>query len=271
MEKNTTAVPKEFIERIESLERQLAALKEELAVFQASPAVETPAEAPSEAVDIDIDIIDMPDMPAVPDISPAEIPAADVEIPLPEIDDLPAEGMTVVPDEGPGAGPGPVEEPAAGPAVEPEAVAGPAEEPVAEPVPEAVAESEAESVAEPAPEPAPAPEEEDMPLFAEEVPAPAPVKAKRPAAADGNFAWKSARPGMPVRNIRSAISLFDRALFINTLFKEDYALYDKTIGELNELSTLDEAVDYVAARFPDWNFGSDVVYSFMMAIRKKLG
>ena len=28
---------------------------------------------------------------------------------------------------------------------------------------------------------------------------------------------------------------------------------------------------YVAARFPDWNFGSDVVYSFMMAIRKKLG
>lgn len=271
MEKNTTAVPKEFIERIESLERQLAALKEELAVFQASPAVETPAEAPSEAVDIDIDIIDMPDMPAVPDISPAEIPAADVEIPLPEIDDLPAEGMTVVPDEGPGAGLGPVEEPAAGPAVEPEAVAGPAEEPVAEPVPEAVAESEAESVAEPAPETAPAPEEEDMPLFAEEVPAPAPVKAKRPAAADGNFAWKSARPGMPVRNIRSAISLFDRALFINTLFKEDYALYDKTIGELNELSTLDEAVDYVAARFPDWNFGSDVVYSFMMAIRKKLG
>ena len=90
MEKNTTAVPKEFIERIESLERQLAALKEELAVFLASPAVETPAEAPSEAVDIDIDIIDMPDMPAVPDISPAEIPAADVEIPLPEIDDLPA-------------------------------------------------------------------------------------------------------------------------------------------------------------------------------------
>ena len=107
MEKNTTAVPKEFIERIESLERQLAALKEELAVFQASPAVETPAEAPSEAVDIDIDIIDMPDMPAVPDISPAEIPAADVEIPLPEIDDLPAEGMTVVPAEGPGAGPVP--------------------------------------------------------------------------------------------------------------------------------------------------------------------
>ena len=222
MEKNTTAVPKEFIERIESLERQLAALKEELAVFLASPAVETPAEAPSEAVDIDIDIIDMPDMPAVPDISPAEIPAADVEIPLPEIDDLPAEGMTVVPAEGPGAGPVPVEERAAGPAVEAEVVA-------------------------------------------------APVKAKRPAAADGNFAWKSARPGMPVRNIRSAISLFDRALFINTLFKEDYALYDKTIGELNELSTLDEAVDYVAARFPDWNFGSDVVYSFMMAIRKKLG
>ena len=76
---------------------------------------------------------------------------------------------------------------------------------------------------------------------------------------------------MAVKNIRSGISLYDRALFIGTLFKEDYALYDKTIGDLNALGTLDEAVDYLLQRFPDWNLKSDIVYNFMMAVRKKLG
>jgi len=35
--------------------------------------------------------------------------------------------------------------------------------------------------------------------------------------------------------------------------------------------TLDEAVDYLVEAFPDWNLKSDIVYNFMMAIRKKLG
>ena len=63
----------------------------------------------------------------------------------------------------------------------------------------------------------------------------------------------------------------DRAQFIAKLFGEDFALYDKTISELNDLTTLDEAVQYVTGHFPDWNLSSDLVYSFMMAIRKKLG
>ena len=83
--------------------------------------------------------------------------------------------------------------------------------------------------------------------------------------------WRVDRPGIAVKNIRSGISLYDRALFIGTLFKEDYALYDRTIGELNALSSFDEAVDYILTRFPDWNFKSDIVYNFMMAIRRKLG
>ena len=78
-------------------------------------------------------------------------------------------------------------------------------------------------------------------------------------------------PGVPVKNIRSAISLYDRALFINTLFKENYALYDKTISDLNAMASLEEAVSYIEASFPDWNLSSDAVYGFMMAIRKKLG
>ena len=124
---------------------------------------------------------------------------------------------------------------------EPEPVSGP--EPVVEAVPE------------PEPEPEPAPK-----------PAPA-----VPRADTERLPWRLDKPGMSVKNIRSGISLYDRALFIGTLFKEDYALYDKTIGELNGLSSLDEAVDYLLDRFPDWNLKSDIVYNFMMAIRKKLG
>ena len=85
------------------------------------------------------------------------------------------------------------------------------------------------------------------------------------------MAWRKDKPGMAVKNIRSGISLYDRALFIGTLFKEDYALYDATISALNNLTTLDQAVAYVKEHFPDWDLGSNVVYNFMMALRKKLG
>ena len=135
--------------------------------------------------------------------------------------------------------------------VEPEPVIEPQPVIEPEPLPEPVLEQEPVSEHEPAPEPAPAP--------------------GIPSVDTSRMAWRLDKPGLPVKNIRSGISLYDRALFIGTLFKEDYALYDKTIGELNALTTLDEAVDYVLAHFPDWNFKSDIVYNFMMAIRKKLG
>lgn len=96
---------------------------------------------------------------------------------------------------------------------------------------------------------------------------------KQPVAAmpQKRYAWQTDLPGVPVKNIRSAISLYDRALFINTLFREDYALYDKTVGDLNAASSLEEAEKYLKTYFPDWNYGSEVVYGFMMAVRKKLG
>ena len=150
--------------------------------------------------------------------------------------------------------PEPVAEPVAEPEPVPEPVEEPAEEPVAEPVPESVPEPE------PVPEPVEGPAEE---------PAPAPAPAPHPETE--RLPWRLDKPGLSVKNIRSGISLYDRALFIGTLFKEDYALYDKTIGDLNALGTLDEAVGYLLERFPDWNLKSDIVYNFMMAIRKKLG
>ena len=139
----------------------------------------------------------------------------------------------------------------------------PVEEPVVEPVPvveEAPAVQEApaapeEPVAEPAPQPKP--------------------RARKPKVSDEGHAavpaWKTDKPGAPVKNIRSAISLYDRALFINTLFKEDYSQYDKTIADLNAMTDMDEAEAYLAERFPDWPASSDVVYRFMMSVRKKLG
>ena len=155
---------------------------------------------------------------------------------------------------------------------EPEPVVAPEPEPVPEPVsewvPEPVAEP-VEAVEAPVEEPVPVLEPEPVPepVEAPEAPKPAPV----PRPETERLPWRLDKPGMSVKNLRSGISLYDRALFIGTLFKEDYALYDKTISELNALSSLDEAVDYLLERFPDWNLKSDIVYNFMMAVRKKLG
>ena len=100
---------------------------------------------------------------------------------------------------------------------------------------------------------------------------PSPEPVTEPAQDEtANLPWRTDKPGLPVKNIRSGISLLDRALFIGTLFKEDFALYDKTIADLNAMSSLDQAVDYIREHFPSWNLKSDVVYNFMMSIRKKL-
>ena len=141
---------------------------------------------------------------------------------------------------------------------------------VPEPVEEPVVEAVIEDLPEPEPTPAPTPAlVEPEPAPAE--PAPVAPKPVAPRPETERLPWRLDKPGMSVKNIRSGISLYDRALFIGTLFKEDYALYDKTISELNGLANLDEAVDYLLERFPDWNLKSDIVYNFMMAIRKKLG
>lgn len=121
----------------------------------------------------------------------------------------------------------------------------------------------------PVPEPTVPVEEPEAP--AEEEPAPQETAPKRELRRiSGEYRWQKDRPGAPVKNIRSGISLYDRALFINTLFNEDFSLYDETVAALNACESFDEAVDYLLGTFPDWNYGGDAVYAFMMAIRKKL-
>lgn len=84
-------------------------------------------------------------------------------------------------------------------------------------------------------------------------------------------AWRKDRPGQPVKDVRSAISLNDRALFIRTLFREDPLLFSSTMEELNTADSLQSAVSFLAGRFPEWDMESDAVYRFMMCIRRKVG
>ena len=238
MENNRTEILREIESELASLKRQVLALEEKVEALRQAPVQEeTPVEE-SDFTDMEIGISDLPEAAA------------------PVVNEIPEQVRNdeLVPE----------------PAEEPIPVSEFAEEPI--PVPEPVEESVVEPVIDDLPEPEPA----SAPAPAEPAPAPAepaPVAPKpvTPRPETERLPWRLDKPGMAVKNIRSGISLYDRALFIGTLFKEDYALYDKTISELNGLASLDEAVDYLLERFPDWNLKSDIVYNFMMAIRKKLG
>lgn len=166
-------------------------------------------------------------------------------------------------------------------------------ESVTDDIPEA--ESEAEPEAEPEtedlPESEPEPKLEDLPeedgfsLFggmAEEE-EPKAKKTKAPSEhrqysghkviADqkyGNEAWRKDMPGPEVKDVRSAISLNDRVMFISTLFRDDSMLFQDVINKINALTTLEKAVQYLKENFPEWDMDSELVYRFMMSVRRKI-
>lgn len=82
--------------------------------------------------------------------------------------------------------------------------------------------------------------------------------------------WRTDMPGSDVNDIRSAISLNDRILFINTLFHEDPIAFKDTLGALNAMPSFEDGIRYLKDRHPEWNTESEVVYRFMMAVRRKL-
>ena len=243
MENNRTEILRELEAELAALKEKVQALEDKLEAFRQLPPEPAPAEAPVEESDF-----------------------TDMEIGVPDLSAEPA--------------PEPIPEPVEEPAEEPVEMDLPEPEPEPEPVPELVEEPAEEPVEEaiemdlPAPEPVPTPVPDPVEKPVEE-PVVAPVEEPKPAPVplEGTerLPWRLDKPGLPVKHIRSGISMYDRALFIGTLFKEDYALYDRTIGDLDALTGLDEAVDYLTERFPDWNLKSDIVYNFIMAIRKKLG
>lgn len=82
--------------------------------------------------------------------------------------------------------------------------------------------------------------------------------------------WYTAIPGPEVKDIRSAISLNDRVMFITTLFRDDSMLFQDVVSKVNAMTSLDKVADYLTSTFPEWDMCSDMVYRFMMAVRRKL-
>ena len=193
----------------------------------------------------------------------------------PETEQEPAQEVEQEPEDLPEAVPG--KEIQAGP--EPEAEP----EQVAETEPEA--ESEQVAGTEPEPKSEDLPEEDGFSLFggmAEEE-EPKARKTKAPSEhrqysghkviADqkyGNEAWRKDMPGPEVKDVRSAISLNDRVMFISTLFRDDSMLFQDVINKINALTTLEKAVQYLKENFPEWDMDSELVYRFMMSIRRKI-
>lgn len=242
----------------------------------------------------------------IADAVPEDIPVEDV--PEAVADDMPADvfaenaGENVgesVPDDIPEAES--EAEPEAEPETEPETEDLPESEPEAEQepedLPEAVSgqgtqaepetEAEPEQVAgtEPEPKPEYLPEEDGFSLFGgmaeEEEPKTRKTKATsehrqysgHKVIADqkyGNEAWRKDMPGPEVKDVRSAISLNDRVMFISTLFRDDSMLFQDVINKINALTTLEKAVQYLKENFPEWDMDSELVYRFMMSVRRKI-
>ena len=189
------------------------------------------------------------DIRALAESVPEEVPAP-VEIPEPEVV---AEPVEIIEPEA-------VSEPVEIP--EPEEVPEPVEIKVEEDIPEEIVETTDDSPI-------------DLSISEIEMPVPPPVVsfdgpkksildvAKADTAVMDVMAekqaWRTDRPGMPVKNIISAISLNDRVLLINVLFGEDPMLFQETSAKFNSMGSLSE------------DMNSEPVYRLMMAVRRKLG
>ena len=210
------------------------------------------------------------DEEAAPQSAPAAEPApvaepAPAAEPVPVAEPAPVEAVSIDLDEVSVDLSEPVVVPEPDPVIVPEPVIAPEPVVVPEPEPGPVFVSEPEPVLAPEPEPVSVPEPE----------APAPEMPKpKPAVIDvmaEKCAWRTDIPGSPVRNIISGISLNDRILFVNTLFKGDAQAFQATIALFNSYETLSQAEEFIRTNYPGWNLDSEVVYRFMMAVRRKLG
>ncbi len=74
--------------------------------------------------------------------------------------------------------------------------------------------------------------------------------------------------GFPITDIRKAISLGDRFLFQRELFAGNGELMNKTIDHLNDLSSLNEALAYIAKHF-DWNTDSPAYELFTNILKRR--
>ena len=277
MENKEQQILSEIKAMMATIRQQMEMLDAKMAELQQMSRFEGEEVAP---IVLDIDTFDLP----VEEI-PEEIPASEEPS-----DDLPFDlPVEETPEEEP-ADECPVEEAVQEDPVAAEPVIEPALEAEIEPVMETVAELIEEDLPEeivldepvaeePAPvvlaEPAPEvtePLELQTPVSETPVEEPAKLVVKEAIidAMTEKQAWRTDMPGTQVKDVRLAISLHERVLFINHLFSEDPMAFQATVNKVNASASLDEVVDYVKETFPQWNLESDLVYRFMMAVRRKI-
>ncbi|MDO4844706.1 MAG: hypothetical protein Q4A02_08615 [Bacteroidales bacterium] len=226
-------------------------IEDPAAEYAASPMVAEPAEAttePPEDVTPDVEPAEASENVA-PAAEPVEATAEPAELAAPVAEPVEATGQAVnaVPDDLPFDDDLPADEPSA----------------VPEPISEPTLDIEPEIVINPtSEEPTPKPKAAILDSKKAET-AVMDVMAEKQA-------WRTDRPGSQVKNVISAISLNDRVLLINVLFREDPILFQSTISAFNGMTNLDEAISYIQTNFPDWDLNSEPVYRLMMAVRRKL-
>lgn len=213
-------------------------IEDPAAEYAASPMVAEPAEATTEPAEL-----------AAPVAEPAEATTDPAELAAPVAEPVEATGQAVnaVPDDLPFDDDFPADEPSAVP------------EPISEPTLDIEPEIAINPTSE---EPTPKPKAAILDSKKAET-AVMDVMAEKQA-------WRTDRPGSQVKNVISAISLNDRVLLINVLFREDPILFQSTINAFNGMTNLDEAISYIQTNFPDWDLNSEPVYRLMMAVRRKL-
>ena len=213
-------------------------IEDPAAEYAASPMVAEPAEATTEPAEL-----------AAPVAEPAEAATEPAELAAPVAEPVEATGQAVneVPDDLPFDDDFPADEPSAVP------------EPISEPTLDIEPEIAINPTSE---EPTPKPKAAILDSKKAETTVMDVMAEKQ--------AWRTDRPGSQVKNVISAISLNDRVLLINVLFREDPILFQSTISAFNGMTNLDEAISYIQTNFPDWDLNSEPVYRLMMAVRRKL-
>ena len=92
------------------------------------------------------------------------------------------------------------------------------------------------------------------------MPTPTPTEKPRPV--------QTSLFGTPVSDIRQAISLGDRFLFQRELFGGKGELMQKTLDQLDQLSSLGEALTYIGDKF-QWDKESSTYELFVNVLRRR--
>ena len=265
MENKEQQILSEIKAMMATIRQQMEMLDAKMAELQQMSRFEGEEVAP---IVLDIDTFDLPVEEIPEEIPASEEPSDDLPFDLPVEEtpiEVPVQEMPVAAE--PVIEPAleaeiePETEPVVEPDVEPEnqTVSEPEIEPVVETVAELIEEDLPEEIVldEPvAEEPAPVVLAESAPEVTEPIEQQTPVcetPAEEPAkpvvkeaiidAMTEKQAWRTDMPGTQVKDVRLAISLHERVLFINHLFSEDPMAFQTTVNKVNASQSLEEVVD----------------------------